>query len=1056
MSVVRLQVLGDCIIEVNGTRVDPGSTHLFALLLILALENERRVSRSELQRMLFAAGVGARQASHNLRQLLYRVRRLGVPLDETPTGLRICAGELASYEEQLRELTKGSCEGLDSIAVRFLPSYYPRLPQPYLEWVERERQVVDGMARSRLLSALTTLCQDHLWTAAGRVGRVLLEIDPLCEDAARATAEALSMTGRREDARRLLDRFNQNFPGSKETADKWGLQGLRTRVATSPHTSRVGSLRGRAECIGLLSAEWAKAASGGARLTTLIGPPGIGKTRVAHDFAASVALAGAKVIQHKCDDSSAQFPLSLFAGILPELWQMRGSLGIAPHHRNVLSRLSPSSSVGHPIASGVALELLRGDLDLALVDLVESISSERSLLLVLDDAHLLDDTSLALLKSFATSANSATLLVIACARPRDRVSALMSARGRSTSYALPGLSASDACQLLRELDAGGQHSPEHLAWCVRQAEGNPFYLHSLSRLSSSDALVPFDISSLASSSYHCLGPGARFVLECCLYLNSLATLPRLGTITGFDDIALLAFLRELEESDLVRLQGCVVRGPHALLDEALRALIPSTVAALVHKRIAMTLTSECARDAYSIPLALAASRSWLAYGDVEQGVSLLRRCAADIAAIGDPGAAADLLAQVAHDLAPIEARRALLDDVIMYGEAGGSRALVTRALTERLHIGQRLDESALAVARMRFRLIESELSCGSWAHEVVSELSSLLMSDDADEELRARCLATLLIIADAQLDADLAHRLAGELGRLSETSRRNLHAVRALLIYHTTFGERAIAAELATELARRFPQPLMDEECRIARRFASYALYRLMRHPQSRTLLEADYAFMSSRGVRSEALSAASLLTEIAIAVGNFAEARGWFRKVELQLRGGAAHKLAPNSGYYSSAALFAMMDGNYERAHQLLDIPWAEDARMHTPRYESVLIALRLRAHMMNGMLHTQRALTDRLRELHERGRALGAQDTIVEMLWCAKVMDGDTAGASELLHSYLTEFRREDHPIEWSLRMTTAADEIWPLLDNQRQESLGEWELSSGPGSPLTAERG
>src|SRR3954463_5182158 len=107
---------------------------------------------------------------------------------------------------------------------------------------------------------------------------------------------------------------------------------------------------------------------------------------------------------------------------------------------------------------------------------------------------------------------------------------------------------------------------------------------------------------------------------------------------------------------------------------------------------------------------------------------------------------------------------------------------------------------------------------------------------------------------------------------------------------------------------------------------------------------------MSSRGVRSEALYAASLLTEIEIASGDFNGARRWFKEVDAQLQGGAAHNLSPNSGYYSSAALFAMMDGDHRNARRLLDIPLKEDPRMRTPRYEAILTALILRSHLMDG----------------------------------------------------------------------------------------------------------
>lgn len=114
MSTVRLSLLGDCAIHVNETSVDPGSTHLFALLLVLALEHDRRVGRAELHRLLFASEIEPRQASHNLRQLLYRLRRIGVVLNETALGLRLQTRSVPSlgcrhrWQPTIRRLTDGS------------------------------------------------------------------------------------------------------------------------------------------------------------------------------------------------------------------------------------------------------------------------------------------------------------------------------------------------------------------------------------------------------------------------------------------------------------------------------------------------------------------------------------------------------------------------------------------------------------------------------------------------------------------------------------------------------------------------------------------------------------------------------------------------------------------------------------------------------------------------------------------------------------------------------------------------------------------------------------
>src|ERR1700738_975404 len=89
MSHVGLSILGDCVIEVGGSQVTPAAPHLFALLLVFALERQRRISRAELQELLFEQDLDSRLGSHSLRQLLYRLRRMGLCFDERSSGITL-------------------------------------------------------------------------------------------------------------------------------------------------------------------------------------------------------------------------------------------------------------------------------------------------------------------------------------------------------------------------------------------------------------------------------------------------------------------------------------------------------------------------------------------------------------------------------------------------------------------------------------------------------------------------------------------------------------------------------------------------------------------------------------------------------------------------------------------------------------------------------------------------------------------------------------------------------------------------------------------------------
>jgi DNA-binding SARP family transcriptional activator len=1029
MGHIRLSIVGDCDIEVSGSHIAPSASHLFALLLLLAADSTRWMSRRELQELLFTGSSQPDLASHSLRQMLYRLRRMAVRFEERSSGLRLCDNQVQGPLDALGRMLPAERSLIATAELRVLPSYSPKLSPAFLLWVEELREATERELKHMLLTDMSRLRSTHSWEAVARLSATLLVLDPLNVEVAVAGAEARALIGQRYEALALIDTYLRD--AGREAAEKGELGRLRARISRAVLEKDKGPLLGRHECLALLETWWMRSAHGGARLAVIVGASGVGKTRVAAEFASVTTLNGATVLHHRCDAHSADQPLSLFSHILPTLRGMRGSLGIAPHYQELLDRLRPThSSSPTAMPLGVSLEALRVELQSALVDILEAVSSEQRLLLLVDDAHLLDSASAALLHHLSTSVNSAALLMVVCCRPGRDSLRLLELGERATSHILAPLSDNDSRDLVLALVGCSGVTSEVLERCVVQSAGNPFYLHALARhyCSSSNGFgVPVDINALASSSYLSLADTERLVLESCLLLGRFATLPRVALVTGLDELSLTRAMRLLEERSLLCLVEDAVRGPHSLLDEAIRDLIPLTVASLLHRRVARVLSAECTSNEYSTSMALAAAHSWLTSGDTGAALVLTQRCAAEAAAIGEPAAAADLLAQMVRAQLPTIARRTVLDDLIRYGDAGGSRILVVDALRDRLALARGTGEPSADVRRLELRIIEADILNGADHRSSVPVLMKMLHSADTDHDLRMQCLVSLLVIADAEYDTVLASELFEWMapGRTSDST--NANALRAELVYHTTFGQVERALQIVDDLIRRFPVPILDEQCRIARRFASYSLYRMMRPSAARSILEADYSFMSARGIRSEALYAASLLTEIAIGEGAFTIAEHWFAETNTQLRGAVAHGLSPNSGYYSSAALFAMMQGRYDDAAALIDVQQAKDSRMRTARYEAICCALRLRTFLMKGEIDSYPDLIARLKALYRRGRALGGQDTIVELLWCASVLEGREQDASELLVTYLREYRREPEPVEWSLRHTTAADYAW-----------------------------
>src|SRR5688500_18187293 len=108
---------------------------MFAAVLYLALECGRRVQRARLQELLCPTS-DERSGSHSLRQLLYRMRRLGVELRADGTGVLMPVSAVAADFQQFLAPTDQARAGLARLSGGFLPGFSSQFSSPFAEWLE--------------------------------------------------------------------------------------------------------------------------------------------------------------------------------------------------------------------------------------------------------------------------------------------------------------------------------------------------------------------------------------------------------------------------------------------------------------------------------------------------------------------------------------------------------------------------------------------------------------------------------------------------------------------------------------------------------------------------------------------------------------------------------------------------------------------------------------------------------------------------------------------------------------------------------------------------------
>jgi hypothetical protein len=932
-----------------------------------------------------------------------------------------------------------------------LPGYAPPLPRQFHDWLDALRARLQRSLRGLLAQDLAALHKDSDWVLVTRSAESLLSLDPLSFSAVRTLAESLVLQSRPEEALTTLDNY---LADCADPAARIEAQRLRRRIASQGKHTSAGPFVGRADILGELAEAWGNTSRGESQYLVLSGPAGIGKTRVARVLGGLAATRGARVIEQSCGDTDRHRPLSLFARLTTALMAMPGSLGISPNAYSQLVRLSNADdSPTHSQTDAISSEIVRGAIHDSLVDLVDAVASETPLLIIIDDAHLLDSSSWSVLSSVFARVHTRPLMILLCTRSTASLRSYGPLSSHCRVLTLGRLAEDDSRMLLHALAPEASWTAEALAEALRQAAGNPFFLQALAKAPRSfdkDTRPPTPIAALAGRIYHTLDDDSRTVLECVLLLREHATVARVRDTSLVAEESLLRALRFLEEDGVLICSGLKLSCSHDLLADAFRPLLPQIVVALLRERIATRLESECIEQGFDASLAWAAADAWLSLGNSTGAARLLRRCALHAAQLAEHSEAARILGRVLEVRLPADEYLPLLEEIIEYAEIGGERSIRARALREKLRLMEGPSQLARVIerrdlSRVHVALVEADMNVAGDLRSLTGQLHLALADTALESDLRARAAVSLLMAADLTLNAALAQDCWRDLhGVLRSLGRKHPQALRARLIYHTVFGDPAIAIRTAQQILRLHPLPQLDLVSVIARRNALFALQILGASHLLRPTARATFDLVRERKVHTEAVYIAVALAEDAIACGDLASALNWLfgSANSLGYINRTSHGVAQS--YLSALASVAALQGEFASAASLLADVERRLSFAAAPRLQAVTLALRVRLAALQGTLSDSSFDLEALRSRYAAGKSLGRQDHVVEALWLLLRASGEPAEASLVLDQYLRVHRREIGPPEWPLWLATRTDSSWNVTAS---EVANTYVVSEGP---------
>jgi serine/threonine protein kinase/tetratricopeptide (TPR) repeat protein len=389
------------------------------------------------------------------------------------------------------------------------------------------------------------------------------------------------------------------------------------RVLAAGHITR---LVGRERELRTLLTHWEEARQGRGSLVLVSGEAGIGKSRLILELLRRVPVESAFHLQGQC---WPQFESSAFAPIIDLLWRLLPSAPRAPSRRELCSQLgSLLSSMGLRCEPGLELDARSLDglvclllpasvedapslvLSLerqregkqwilgALRALLSRMAEHRPLIVVMEDLHWVDPSTLELLGSLLDSIGRERLLVVLSARtgfappwpPRPGLHRLELGR----------LSEESTSVLVREVARGRELPEDRVAQLVARTDGVPLFIEELTHLvlERVPSTIPATLQELLASRLDVLPPRQRALVWFGAGVGRRFTRALLAALTRRSEAELSGDLEALVGAGLLERDDSAEPGyqfHHALLQEVAWQSLPRGRRREFHRHIAQVL-----------------------------------------------------------------------------------------------------------------------------------------------------------------------------------------------------------------------------------------------------------------------------------------------------------------------------------------------------------------------------------------------------------------------------------------------------------------------------------
>ncbi len=477
-----LRCLGrPALLDASGTPVRLRTQKQLALLIYLVIEGRAPIRRDRIADLLWSTS-GISEARHSMGTaiwaLRHRVDPKGFPGDHQSIRTTV------ELECDLDRLTRGDVLPTEFVPALELDGFLEEFEIPdapgFNHWRDQQRARLWPAIEAGLVRQMDHCRRTGDFTAIEPLANRTLRHNPLSEAAIRARIEARAFAGDRIGALQAFETWKQSLhvelqaqPSEQLEAMarrlrrgtlEGGGDGNRPRVPTEQWRDRT--FVGRAAEYRTLYEAWERTTRGEPTHALVLGESGIGKSTLIQRLLTASSLDGAVTSRVQCYELEREIPYAALGALVRGLLERPEAKATAPQSLADLAQAVPAVREWFPhLPPSLQLqgESFRIRITDAMEALLRTIADETPVLLVVDDFHLADDASVAVVHLLVRRFEQERIMVALAARPTSANESPNIAKLREShrrlgfvSLEVPPMTRDESAEMLDSLTTDGR------------------------------------------------------------------------------------------------------------------------------------------------------------------------------------------------------------------------------------------------------------------------------------------------------------------------------------------------------------------------------------------------------------------------------------------------------------------------------------------------------------------------------------------------------------------------------------------------------------------------